>query len=69
LNHLLEFKVALFPGSPPLLGKMGRFWKIFLPWSPIADASQSATSLYPAKNLTKSIFPPLAIGGLLGALI
>jgi hypothetical protein len=61
LNHLLEFKVALFPGSPPLLGKLGGFWTIFLPWSPIGDASQPAMSLRPAKNLTESIFPRLAI--------
>jgi hypothetical protein len=58
LNHLLEFKVALFPGSPPLLGKLGGFWKIFLPWSPIDDASQTATSLCPANNLTDREYLP-----------
>jgi hypothetical protein len=62
LNHLVEFKVTLFPGSPPLVGKLGGFYKIFLPWSLIADAYQLATSLCPAKNLTESIFPPLSIG-------
>jgi hypothetical protein len=61
-------RITLIPGSPPLAGNLGSFGEIYLPWSPIPDASHTATNLLTTKSLAERIFPPLAFNGVLGAL-